>query len=148
MGNVHEVAQSIVPDVRVVYVDIDPIAITMSKDLLFGNPNVSAIEADIRDPEIILDHPVAQELINFKEPLALLMVSARFRDRLPSGSYMVMAHFSMENAAPELLPQTKATMDLYVKTKLPITSRTRAELAEFFTDMHILEPGIVYIAEW
>jgi S-adenosyl methyltransferase len=163
VGNVHEIAHSVIPDARVVYVDIDPTAVATSQKLLSDNPSALAMEADIRDPDTILDHPLTQQLINFEEPLALLMVAvlpfisdhdrpaeivARFRDRLPSGSYMAISHFSLENAAPEVAPQTEAAIDLYARTASPVTVRTRAELAEFFTDMHILEPGIVYIAEW
>ncbi len=162
-GNVHEVAHSVVPDAHVVYVDIDPIAIAISNDLLSDNPNASAIEADIREPDTILDHPVTQQLINFEEPVGLLMVSvlpfvsnrdrpaeiaARFRDRLSSGSYMAISHGTIENATPEIRPKAEALTDLYAKTASPVTHRTRPELAEFFTGMQIIEPGIAYVTEW
>lgn len=163
VGNVHEVAQSVVPDAHVVYVDIDPTAVTISNDLLSDNPNASAIEADARDPDAILDHPVTQQLINFEEPVGLLMVSvlpfvsdedrpadmvARFRDRLSSGSYMAISHASCENVAPEVRSEAEAAIDLYAKTASPVTLRTRAEFAEFFTGMHIIDPGIAYATEW
>ena len=50
----HEIAQEIVPDARVVYVDIDPVAVSESLDILDGNDNATAIRADLRDPQSIL----------------------------------------------------------------------------------------------
>ena len=163
VGNVHEAAHSVVPDYHVVYVDIDPIAVTISSDLLSDIPNAAAIKADIREPGAILDHPVTQQLINFAEPVGLLMVSvlpfvsnrdrpaemvARFRDRLSSGSYMAISHGTIENTAPEIRSEAEAVVFLYGKTASPLTPRTRAGLAGFFAGMQIVEPGIAYVTEW
>ena len=52
-GNVHELA----PQARVVYVDIDPVAVAESLDILEGNDRAAALRADLREPESILDHP-------------------------------------------------------------------------------------------
>src|SRR6266704_3699329 len=67
-GNVHEVAQSINPEARVVYVDNDPMVLAHSRALKTGG-NTVVIEADLRDPRVILDHPGTRKLIDFSQPL-------------------------------------------------------------------------------
>ena len=105
-GNVHEIAQAIAPDARVVYVDNDAMVVTHSRALLAGN-NTVAIQADLREPDRILGHPEVRELIDFHQPIALLLMAilhfipddedplgivARFRDALPTGSYLAISH--------------------------------------------------------
>src|SRR5207248_11451653 len=66
-GNVHEVAREVAPDSRVVYVDTDPVAIAHSKSILAGDDKATVIEADLREPEIVLGHPEARRLIDFDQ---------------------------------------------------------------------------------
>ena len=73
-GNVHQVAQDINPDARVVYVDNDPMVLAHSRALKTGG-NTVVIEADLRNPQAILDHPGARKLIDFGQPLAVLLVA-------------------------------------------------------------------------
>src|SRR3954462_5904574 len=73
-GNVHQVAES-VPDARVAYVDIDPVAVAASLELLEGNDRATAIRADPRDTRAILEHPQLKRLIDFDQPVAVLLVS-------------------------------------------------------------------------
>jgi hypothetical protein len=105
-GNVHQVAQQINPDARVVYVDNDPMVLAHSRALKTGG-NTIVIEADLREPQAILDHRGPRELIDFTQPLAVLLVAvlhfisekdnpssivATIRDVLPAGSYLVISH--------------------------------------------------------
>ena len=73
--NVHEVAQETAPGSRVVYVDNDDVAVAHSRLLLEGNPDTAVILADIRDPQKILDHPETRRLIDFSQPVGLLLVA-------------------------------------------------------------------------
>jgi hypothetical protein len=66
VGNVHEVALRTKPDARVVYVDRAPVAVRQSLDILKGQPTVTAIRADARQPEIILEHPAGLRLLDFR----------------------------------------------------------------------------------
>ena len=75
LGNVHEVAQEIAPESRVVYVDIDPVAVSHSRAILTGNPYADAIQGDLRRPEEILYHPRVLELLDFSQPVAVLMIA-------------------------------------------------------------------------
>ena len=76
-NNVHEVAQSVAPESRVVYVDNDPIVLAHAKALLTSTPEgrTAYIDADLREPEKILAHPAARDLLDFTEPIALLLVA-------------------------------------------------------------------------
>ena len=74
-GNVHEVAGQAAPDVRVVYVDNDPIVHVHASALLTGTGTTSIVLADLRDPEAILAHPQVRALIDFTQPVALLLVA-------------------------------------------------------------------------
>ncbi len=105
-GNVHQVAQQVNPDARVVYADNDPMVLAHSRALKTGG-NTAVIEADLRDPASILDHPRTRELIDFSQPLAVLLVAVlhfiggdddpyaivgSICDTLPPGSYLVISH--------------------------------------------------------
>jgi S-adenosyl methyltransferase len=107
VGNVHEVAQRAAPESRVVYVDIEPVAVANSRAILAGNDRVAVLQADIRDADRILNDPGLQRLLDLDRPLAVLMVSvlpfipdaddpvrivARFRDAITSGSYPGQRH--------------------------------------------------------
>ena len=76
VGNVHEVAHAIAPAARVVYVDIDPVAVSHSRAMLAGEPTTAVIEADARDATAILDHPDARRLLHLDEPVAVLLLAA------------------------------------------------------------------------
>jgi SAM-dependent methyltransferase len=75
VGNVHEVAQAINPAARVVYVDIDPVAVRQSEEILRGNANATAIQGDLRQPEKILEHPEVRRMLTFDKPVAVLLMA-------------------------------------------------------------------------
>jgi hypothetical protein len=156
-GNVHEIAQRAAPEARIVYVDIDPVAIAHSELVLEDNDRATAILADMRDPTGILKHPKTQ-LLDFDAPIGLLMVTifhyvadsegprelmARYRDRLAPGSYLALSH-----STADLNPTMIATMVEVTKHTTPFYPRTRGEIAELFTGFELLDPGLVALAKW
>jgi hypothetical protein len=74
-GNVHEVAGQAAPGARVVYVDNDPIVSTYASALLTGTGTTAIVLADLRDPQAILGHPRTRELLDFTQPIALLLIA-------------------------------------------------------------------------
>jgi len=159
-GNVHEVAQRADPDARVVYADTDPVAIAHSKVILAGQENAAIIDADLRDPEQILAHPVTGRLIDFARPVGLLLVAvlhfisdaeqparivATLRDRLASGSYLVLCH-----ATNESRPGVTQAAEKVYQRSVPTQgrARSRTEILGFFEGFDLLEPGLVYIPQW
>ena len=161
-GNVHEVADAVTDGARVVYVDIDPVAVAESLDLLEGNPRATAIHGDLKDPQPILDHPQVQELIDFNQPVALLLASvlhfvpddfafdavARLVGTLPSGSLLAVSHgLSPEDLATEA--EEAAAKGVYQRqTATPLTLRSRAGVALFFEGLDVVDPGLVWLPMW
>src|ERR1700744_3274313 len=63
-NNVHQVAQEAAPGARVVYADVDDVAVAHSKLILDGKPDAAVIQADVRDPASILADPETQLLLH------------------------------------------------------------------------------------
>ncbi len=75
VGNVHEITQATAPEARVVHVDSDPIAVAYSRSILAGNELTAAVQADQRKPDEVLGSPEVRSLLNFDEPIAVMMVA-------------------------------------------------------------------------
>jgi len=159
VGNVHEIAQAAVPDTRVAYVDIDPVAVAHSRQILAGNPGATAIQADLRRPDDILGHPEVRALLDFDQPVALMLVAilhavpdaddpfgivARLRDALSPGSYLAISHATADRRADEMDEITA----MFKQTTTPTTTRTRDEVLRFFTGFELVEPGLVWSPQW
>jgi hypothetical protein len=159
-GNVHQVAQQVNPDARVVYVDNDPMVLAHSRALKTGG-NAAVIQADVRDPAAILTHPRTLELIDFRQPLAVLLVAVlhfigasedpygivrSFCDALPPGSYVVISH-----AQDGILGGDSADKveEQYRKTVASgATLRDRDEILRFFAGFELAHPGLVPVPYW
>jgi S-adenosyl methyltransferase len=167
-GNVHEIAQAIAPDTRVVYVDNDAMVVTHSRALLAGE-NTIAIQADLREPDAILGHPEVRKLVDFEQPIALLLLAilhfipdeqdpfgivARFRDGLPPGSYLAISHSTRDvPTRPDMSPEEMAEMgrrveQLYEQTTTFMVTRARAQVERFFDGFDLVDPGVVEIQRW
>ncbi|WP_443071142.1 SAM-dependent methyltransferase [Streptomyces sp. NBC_01476] len=160
-GNVHEVAQGIDPDARVVYVDYDPVAVAHSRAVLEKVDNATVAAADLREPQSILDHPETRRLLDFDRPVALMLVAvvhflpdsahpaeaiATLRDALAPGSVMVMTHATLEHGhTPD---GQRGVQQAYQRTGTPLLMRSVAELEPFFAGFEIVEPGIVPLPYW
>lgn len=155
--NVHETAQEVAPDVRVAYVDNDPIVNAHAGALLNRSGATSVVLADLRDPQSIVNHPEVRRVIDFDEPVALLLVAiihfltsaekpeqvvATLRDALPAGSFLVLSHatgdFADRSAAQAVYNKATATMNL----------RSRAEVEPFFDGFELVEPGLAQVPFW
>ncbi|MEM8532002.1 MAG: SAM-dependent methyltransferase [Chloroflexota bacterium] len=165
VGNVHEIAQTYTPDARVVYIDIDPVAVLHSIDLLDVNPNATCIQADIRHIEAILDHPEVIKLLDFSRPIAILLVAVLqfitnneevghifnvLRRILTPGSYVVVSHPAFPELPLNQVDQIKhnETAELYAKSATALTVRSEEQIAQFFTQMRFIPPGLVYVPAW
>lgn len=163
VGNVHEVAQAANPEARIVYVDIDPLAVTHSASILTGNANATVVQADARRPETILDHPEVRRLLDFSRPIAVLLVSflhfvtdddeasalvRGLRDALAPGSYIVISHSILESI--EGMPQDVVEQGtaVYNRSSNPVRMRPRAQVARFFDGLELIEPGLVDMPLW
>ncbi len=161
VGNVHEVAQQVNPEARVVYVDIDPVAVAHARHLLTANPRAAAILADLRRPETVLAHPQLRETLDLSQPVAVLMIAvlhfipdeekpadivATYRDSIAPGSFMALSH-----AAPDLdHPQEQADMlgDYNRSTGVTFVNRPPEVLVSWLAGMDLQQPGAVLVNEW
>jgi SAM-dependent methyltransferase len=159
VGNVHEIAQQENPSARVVYVDNEPVAVTHSKTILEDNPKATVIQADIRQPDVILNHPETQRLLDFNKPTAVLLLSVllfvtdeeayrvvrSMREALVSGSYISISHPTDDDTPPDEGEQAKK---LYAAMGTPVRVRSYNEVEKFFEGLELLEPGLVYVPLW
>ena len=158
VGNVHEVAQAVAPDARVVYVDTDPVAAAHSRAILAGDEQTATVQADGRDPATLLSHPTVTGLLDLHRPVGLLMVAllhfvldegdprgilARYADRLAPGSWLVVSHGSTDTA-----PGVAIMEKLYEQTSIPIQMRSRCELEALLAGVDLVEPGVEFLPAW
>ena len=158
-GNVHEIAQEINPNTRVVYVDKDPIVLANGRALLSANENTTVIQADLREPETILDDPETQRLIDTTRPFGVILggvlmhledeeepqrVVDTIRDRLPSGSYLVHSGCcDPGEARARELNQVFYEYGMGSRCFRPV-----ADQASFFDGLELVEPGFVACNQW
>ncbi|MEZ0065795.1 hypothetical protein ABIA32_001795 [Streptacidiphilus sp. MAP12-20] len=163
-NNTHEVAQLLAPDARVVYVDNDPMVLTHARALLSSTPEgrTAYVDADFHDPETILDAPGTKELLDFDQPIALLVVALlhflsdsedpyglldRYKRVLPAGSVLIVSHGTGDFLSPEV---AEAVTRVYSASGLNITSRSHDEVMRFASgaDWEPVAPGVVPVNEW
>jgi hypothetical protein len=159
LGNVHEIAQGAAPESRVVYVDIDPVAVGHSRQILAGNERATAIHADVRQPERILADAEVRRLLDLRQPVAVLALAvlpavpdadgphgivAEYRDATVPGSYLAITHGADEGWDEE----GKRLVELSARTTTPLTLRSSEEIGRFFDGYDVVPPGLVWAPRW
>jgi hypothetical protein len=161
-NNVHEVAQSVAPESRIVYVDNDPIVLAHARSLLTSTPQggTAYIDADLRRPENILSAPATRATLDMSRPVALMLVAilhflvdeddpkaivATLLDALPAGSYLVATHVT-----PELDPEGVGGLEAtYRAGGIPAQARPVADFTDLaFSGLELVDPGVVLVSEW
>ncbi|WP_199430519.1 SAM-dependent methyltransferase [Qaidamihabitans albus] len=158
-GHVHEVAQEVAPDNRVVYVDIDPEIVAEGRGILDGNPHAGFVQADIRRPREVLEALEVKQLLDLGEPVAVLLIDtlvhipdsadpaalvSGYLDAMCSGSYLAISHFS----ASEQLNLGLGMFGEMFGTPPTVTLREPREVERFFADLDMVEPGVVPVTLW
>ncbi|MFC5752733.1 SAM-dependent methyltransferase [Actinomadura rugatobispora] len=159
VGNTHEIAQRIIADARVVYVDSDPVVLTHGRALLATNEFTTVAQADMRRPAEVLEHARRTGLIDFSAPVGVLMIAMThfltldergavmrtLRDALAPGSHLAATHVTTEGHSAEAVEQIET---VYATTPTPIYFRSKADIAPFFEGFGLVEPGLVTIDAW
>ncbi|KAA9152477.1 methyltransferase [Amycolatopsis acidicola] len=168
VGNVHEAADELDGSSRCVYVDREPVAVAHSELLLeeHGDPERHAVvRADFRDVAAVWKQAAATGVLDTGRPIGLILcaalhflspaepaaeIMARYRELLPGGSYLIITHGTKEGLRlpPEEVAEISAVFELYEQSSTPVYSRGRAEIAGFFGDFPLVEPGLVWLPEW
>jgi O-methyltransferase involved in polyketide biosynthesis len=158
--SVHEVARDVLPGARVVYVDHDPIVVAHNDALLATRDGIVTIRGDVRDPDAVLAHAGLARCLDFKQPVAMLLLGvlhfisndedapgiiARFRERMAPGSYVTMSVGTSDGADPEMLSEATQT---YAGARMPFTLRSRDQIVDLFEGFDLVDPGLVSLPEW
>jgi S-adenosyl methyltransferase len=158
--NVHQVAQSIAPDARIVYADNDPIVLAHAHALLKGNPAgaVAYLDADLRHPEKILGD--AAKTLDFSKPVGLLLLGIlhnvgdeydprgivrKLVQAVAPGSYLAVSHLTAD-IYPEVADFAEALNERQLDA--PLVLRDHAQVTSLFDGLDLVEPGVVQISRW
>jgi S-adenosyl methyltransferase len=159
-NNTHQIAQSMVPEARIVYVDNDPLVLVHARALLTSCPEGATdyVDADVHDPDTILRE--AARTLDFTQPIGLMMLGilgyvpysdnpqaivSRLLDPLPSGSHLVI------NDGTDTDPVCVEAMRAYNQNPdnaTPYYLRTPGQIASFFDGLELVEPGVVSTSRW
>jgi S-adenosyl methyltransferase len=161
-NNVHEVAQEFAPSSRVVYVDNDPVVLAHARALLTSAPEgrTAYLQADIRDPADILSSSVVRSVLDFSQPIALMLVAmlhflpdeekpseiiGTLLGALPAGSYLAASHITAEHDPVGVGGGQQA----YTDAGIPMQSRDADDFASLmFGGLEMVPPGVVLVSEW
>ena len=159
-NNTHEVAQSVAPESRIVYVDNDPIVLAHARALLTSGPHgaTSYIDADLRETGKILEG--AADTLDFSQPVAVMLMAilqhipadddpyrivATLMDAVPPGSYLAISH-PASDIEPEQMAKMAERLNQMMAEK--VSFRDQAEVARFFRGLELAEPGLVRAQLW
>jgi hypothetical protein len=161
-NNVHEVAQGVAPSSRVVYVDNDPLVLSHARALLTSvrEGRTAYVQADLRDPATILSDPATREVLDFSQPIALMLVAIlhfipdndkpaeiieTLLDALPPGSYLIASHATAEHNRAKV----EAVLHTNLEAGIPMQFRDSDEFGRLaFSDLELVPPGVVLVSEW
>jgi hypothetical protein len=161
--NMHEVVQEVTPAAHIAYVDNDPIVLAHARALLVSDPRgkVGYLDADIREPRSIIDSSLVRDVLDFGEPIALVLsailhfildedrpaeIVRGFVEALPPGSYVLATHVT-----PEHDPRLRSASAGYREDGVRTQARTAAEFERLvFTGqgLELVPPGVVLVSQW
>jgi trans-aconitate methyltransferase len=165
-GNTHQAIRRVAPDARVMYVDNDPMVLAMSGGLLDDDKRTKLIIADLRDPDEVLGNEELRTLIDFSQPVGLLMTAVlhfvadgsdpwglvkRYMDALVPGSLLAVSHATADKLPPRSVQGMYAT---YENANTRIYLRTKDEVRRFFDGLELVPsygetvPDVTYVGVW
>jgi len=159
-GNVHEIAQSVHPHARVVYVDIDPIVIAHARALLAADDRTAAVQADMRAAETVLSSEAVARLIDFDRPVGVIFnamlhfvtddedpvgIVGAFTEHMAPGSHLVISHSTVDDRPADLVEIIESA---YKKASAPMVFRTYDGVLRLFNGLTLVEPGLVKVNRW
>lgn len=161
--NTHQVVQRINPEIKVVYVDNDPVVLAHGRALLEENENTHFVAEDIFEPQRILENEVVRQHIDFSQPVAFLQLGTlhhyngpherpaeimkEYVDALPSGSFVAISHFF--DPEDDDSATARKMEDFFLHSPMGSgTFRTQKEIEDLFPGLEMVPPGVVRCADW
>jgi O-methyltransferase involved in polyketide biosynthesis len=169
VGNVHEVVRDHLPSgerARVLYVDYEPVAVAHATVILEQDDATDwarIAHHDMRDPDAVLEDPITEELIDFTQPVCLLMIAVlhfvggddhpnelveSYRERLAPGSWLALTHATAEGVPEPEASAGRRVVAAYANTSNPMWLRNRADVEPWFGDWKMIEPGLTRATDW
>jgi hypothetical protein len=157
--SVHEVLHAAHPAGRVVYVDRDPLVKVHNDALLATSEHVTSLDGDIRRPDEILDRIRDAGLVDFAEPVIVLLAAvlhlvsdaedpagivAAFAEPLVPGSHVVISQFAA-HSDPDAMARLRSIAD---GTAVETYFRSVDEIEGLFPGFEMLPPGVVDVVRW
>lgn len=162
--NLHQIAQGVAPESRVVYVDNDPLVFSHARALLVSAPagRTAFVLADAGRPAEILEAPEVLETLDLSQPVAVsLMALLHFvpgdvhaivktlMEPLAPGSYLAISHVTTDFDDGPADPDGMARLlQVYIDRGIPVQPRTRREVEGLFDGLELVEPGVEVIHRW
>ncbi|MEV4125546.1 SAM-dependent methyltransferase [Nocardia sp. NPDC049707] len=155
--NTHQIAQSLQPGAHVVYVDNDPIVLAHGRAMLQENADTVVVTADLRHPDMVLEHPDVRRLIDFGQPVAIMLVGVLnylhdkedpagvvdgYLNAVPSGSHLFITHFY------DCGPQAQLIENAFLHSLGTGRFRTQDQIHDLFRGLDLVDPGLVYLPQW
>jgi S-adenosyl methyltransferase len=160
-GSVHQIAQARNPrQVRVVYADYDPVVVRHAEAILGGSLTTAVVRADLRQPWDLVAQPAVRGMINFAQPVAILLVAVLhfvedhedpwavvncYKDMMAPGSFLVISHVTADDLSPGAARKAQAVYD---GASAPGVARTRQQVAGFLAGLDLVAPGLVNVSAW
>lgn len=165
-GNTHEVVAELESTARIIYVDNDPMVVAQTTDLVAALPNVGVVMADVREPESVLGNPDVRALIDFSQPVALMMtlllhfvsdasdpygLVRHYMQSVVPGSFLVLSHGTADNKPPQTVSAAVKEYERATERGYP---RSKAEVERFFEGLELVPPfdgeppRLVHTGEW
>jgi O-methyltransferase involved in polyketide biosynthesis len=152
---VHQAVREVIPDARVCYVDIDPVAVLHGKELLARGAGLAAVRADLTEPDTVLADPQVRAVIDVSEPVAVIMaavlhflsadsaaaVCARYMSRAAPGSWLIVSTGHYEDR--ELAGRLQQTA-----THTRFWNHDAADLASMLAGLEPVGPGVCEARRW
>ncbi len=159
--NLHEVAQAVDPGARVAYVDNDPMVLVHARALLTSTPEgrTTYIDADLHDPQAILNAPNLRATLDLDRPVALSLIAVLqfitdedeahaiidgLMKHLAPGSFLALSTVTADSAPEEVTRGIAA----YEARGIPERIRDRAEVELLFGDLELVDPGVCLVHRW
>ena len=125
-GNVHEIAQGINRDARVVYVDHDPIVLVHARALLARDDRTIAVAGDARDPASVLANPDVRSHLDFSQPIAVLFIAISHVADLP------------DEGGPARAAAAREAVGMYEEMAAPFVLRSPEHITGLFAGLRLV----------
>jgi O-methyltransferase involved in polyketide biosynthesis len=151
--NTHDAARSVRPEARVIYVDNDPVVLTHARALL-ATDGILALAGDLQYPNEILSHPDVLRLIDFTQPVAIILgmalhffpadqarrIMKEFISGVGPGSYIIISLTRGDEEVGERVARAYTAETVY--------NHSVDTVRGFLGDLELMDPGLTEARYW